>query len=137
MILLLERMSRIPKFCTTDGRRKVNSVDNFALQMNRVTWIRSVLTTFNASTTKENNEIHLTGAATNPWIWFESDNSFIKFEIGTNWFNLVQIYSPFLLHILHSLTLSIFNGQNLFNIRLHLQYSTFNYKLQLHFILKL
>ena len=29
-------------------------------------------------------EIHLTGAATNPWIRFESDHSFIKFEIGTN-----------------------------------------------------
>ena len=29
-------------------------------------------------------KIHLTGAATNPWIRFESDDSFIKFEIGTN-----------------------------------------------------
>ena len=28
--------------------------------------------------------IHLTGAATNPWIRFKSDDSFIKFEIGTN-----------------------------------------------------
>ena len=29
-------------------------------------------------------EIHLTGAATNPWIRFESDDSFTKFEIVTN-----------------------------------------------------
>ena len=29
-------------------------------------------------------KIHLTGAATNPRIRFESDDSFIKFEIGTN-----------------------------------------------------
>ena len=29
-------------------------------------------------------KIHLTGAATNPLIRFESDDSFIKFEIGTN-----------------------------------------------------
>ena len=28
--------------------------------------------------------IHLTGAATNPWIRFESGDSFIRFEIGTN-----------------------------------------------------
>ena len=28
--------------------------------------------------------IHLTGAATNPWIRFEYDDSFVKFEIGTN-----------------------------------------------------
>ena len=28
--------------------------------------------------------IHLTGAATNPWIRFEYNDSFIKFEIGTN-----------------------------------------------------
>ena len=28
--------------------------------------------------------IHLTGAVTNTWIRFESDKSFIKFEIGTN-----------------------------------------------------
>ena len=27
------------------------------------------------------------------------------------------------IHILHFLTLSIFNGQNLFNLRLHLQWS--------------
>ena len=68
---------------------------------------------------------------------FESDDSFIGFEIGTNQFNLVQFYSSFLLHILHFLTLSIFSGQDLFNLRLHLQYSTFNSKLQLHFNLKL
>ena len=30
------------------------------------------------------NGIHLTGAATNPWIRFESDDSFIKYVIGTN-----------------------------------------------------
>ena len=29
-------------------------------------------------------QIHLTGAATNPWIGIESDDSFIKFEIRTN-----------------------------------------------------
>ena len=73
----------------------------------------------------------------NPWIRFESDDSFIKFEIGTNWFNLVQFYSTFLLHILHFLTLSIFSGQNLCNLRLHLQFSTFDSKLQLHFNFKI
>ena len=30
------------------------------------------------------SKIHLTGAATNPWIRFEYDDSFIKFEIGTD-----------------------------------------------------
>ena len=38
-------------------------------------------------------ETHLTGATTNPLIRFESDDSLIKFEIGTNWFNLTQFYS--------------------------------------------
>ena len=28
--------------------------------------------------------IHLTGAATNPWMRFESNDSFIKFQIDTN-----------------------------------------------------
>ena len=82
-------------------------------------------------------QILLTGAATNPWIRFESDDSFIKFEIGTIWYSLVQFYSTFLLQILHFLSLSVFSGQNLFNLRLHLQYSTFNSKLQLYLNLKL
>ena len=81
--------------------------------------------------------IHLTGAATNPWIIFQSDDSFIKIEIGTNQFNLVQFYSTFLLHILHFSTLSIFSGQNLFNLWLHLRYSNFYFKLHLPFNLKL
>ena len=38
-------------------------------------------------------EIHLTEAATNPWIRFESDDSFIKFEVWINSFDLVQYYS--------------------------------------------
>ena len=83
------------------------------------------------------NLIHLTGAGTNPWMRFQSDDSFIKFDNWTNLFNLVQFYSAFLLHILHFLTLSIFSGQTLFDLLLHLQYSTFNSKLQLHFNLKL
>ena len=63
--------------------------------------------------------IHLTGAVTNPLIRFEYDDSLIKFEIGTNY--LVQFYFTFLLHILLFLTLSIFSGQNLFHLRLHLK----------------
>ena len=49
--------------------------------------------------TEEMTWIHLTGAATNPWMIFESDDRIIWFEIGTHWFNLVQCYSTFLLHI--------------------------------------
>ena len=49
-------------------------------------------------------QIHLTGAATNPWMIFESDDSFIRFEIGTNLSDLVKFYSTFLLYILHCLT---------------------------------
>ena len=91
----------------------------------------------NPPSTMLKHEIHLTGAATNPWIRFESDDNFIEFEIGTNWFNLVKFYSTFLLHILHFSTLSIFSGQNLCNLRLHLQFSTFDSKLHFNFKIQL
>ena len=70
------------------------------------------------------SRIHLTGAATNPWITFESHDSLIKFEIWTNLSNMVQFYSTLLLHILHFLTLSIFSGQKLFT-------SDYTYNIQL------
>ena len=78
----------------------------------------------------DNNVIHLTGAATNPWIIYEYDDSFIKFEIWP--INL--IWNSFISYIFYPVH---FQWSEFISPPTTPKKSTFNSKLQLHFNLKL